>query len=495
MAGNSHPIYPASYGYAHTPQGYGPVQAPRPAAPSPVVGTPSYVPSRYAANGRVNGQANGNGVRRYAMGDGLETPADTGDQNAALVQSVINSAPMQEIIQGQQQTQQALQEIMQMLQSQQGGMGGQPGMGGDMGGAPQGGDIGGDEDGSLPPSDDMEGEPQPDGQQGAPDESARWMHEPHDTGTAQAHSGMPEQYGMGEGCDDEEPEQYGMDVLPNKYAQGFQQPPAHMMDESGNYTGMDNDDDQFLEGPPPRETPSHYGAYASATNGYIPSETSMNGNKRRFSRPAGGTQRPQQYSRTPSQYELYLRSIGGYRNPQTGTPAPMPSVVGQVAATDEAVRYSRLERTVKLQADQLREMTLDRVRYARAEHLRNLQLTHGIDMDVAEEVADTDALDDKAFAKHCDKIVKRYSRDHGVALSAVAPIRPAQGSDVKPAGAVANPNSGMPLEASMDSDTVKRYSRDLATTMMQLKPKHPDLDGQALEEKAREVLKVRYSRA
>lgn len=219
-------------------------------------------PQQYAQQGQP---------RRYGMMDdggpgatGSPNPIDAGgggdapdEATSRMVEAVLNSAPIQEIIQGSKQTQEQLGEIMQMLQSQQGGE--QPPAGGD---------------GSELPMDDQQGQPGPDDQEGGPDEQARWMHEKSaGPGTAEAEEGPPTKF-----MDDDENCQYEMD---------------------DDYGGQEADDEPNSSD----VTANQYGAFASSTNDQIPSNTGvrkMAGN-RQFSRTAGEPRK--------SQYDMYLESL------------------------------------------------------------------------------------------------------------------------------------------------------------------------------------------
>lgn len=368
--------------------------------PTPIRATPPYrvqvtngKPRRYAADGSDGGAPMGGG--------GGGDPQD--DQTAQLVQAVLQSAPIQEIVQGQKQSQEQMSEIMQMLQ-QMGGEGQEGKQPGPEGAAGAGLDGGAEDEGS------------PDG--APPQEEARWEHEgPPKRGTmADVEGGPADHYE-----DDDMPEQY-----------------------------MEMDDDEESSDVQPKK---YGGAYASSTNVSIPGENFMGGHRKppqRKSRSAGGNE-----SRTKSQWELYMESL---------------------SQGDDRVRYARLEQTVKHQQEQLREMALDRVKYARAEQLRTLQLTEGVDMDVAEELGATLHLDDAGFVKHMDKIKTRYRRDP----SAIEPVRLAQFTGLgSPGGSAPAPESRMNHEQRIC------YSRALAATMGKIKQREPQLNDQELMAKAR----------
>lgn len=405
--------------------------------------TPQYVTLPYRTNGSANG--NNSGPRRYAMGGMDGGAGDVPDEaTARMVEAVLQSAPIQELVQNGQQTKSQLDEIMQLLQSQQGGPADEQGGGGM---PPE--QMGGGEQGPPPEGGEEEGA-------GGPAEEARWMHEPHDGGTAEAHDGPPEQYMDGE---DEDPEQYAE----NGYG-------ASQYATDGDYT-MD-DDEESAAVKPHGEARRYDASYASADNDYIPSQYYKPraghmgghhggihpGSKRRHSRATaeGATQQhAQQPQRTKSQFDLYMESLRG---------------------GDEKVRYSRLEQMVKQQQEQLRELALDKRRYAREKALRDLQL-EGVEMEVAEEMERTLPLDDAQFAKEVAHIKVRFRRD----TTAIGVIRTTDFPS-------ANGQPPRPPEATMSHDEVVKYSRRLGDTMMQLKRKNPEVSDAELTAMARTQL-------
>lgn len=369
-------------------------------------------PTPYRATPPHRAPSTNGAPRRYAAGDGMDagdSPPD--DATAQVVQAVLQSAPIQELVQSNKQMASQMSELMQMVQSQGGG------------------------DGPTP--DDQDGDGQPDDQQpgvqgGGPSEEARWMHEPHEDTTAQASNGPPTQYED----DDEDMEQYAMgdDDCPTQYE-------------------IDDDDSGMDEQHQPRQ---YDAAFASSTNSYVPSETGkMNGHrngpgKRRMSRTVAGDATPTR----KSQWEQYVESLRG---------------------GDNRVRMAREQQEKEQMKAQLGELLMDKVKYARADQLRTLQLTEGIDMDVADEVVDTLHLDDAGFKKHVEKIKVRYKRD----ASVIQPIRLAGGT---------SPETGRgatPPEASMSHDEKIRYSRRLSEVMMEIKKDNPNIKDGDLMARAR----------
>ncbi len=113
---------------------------------------------------------------------------------------------------------------------------------------------------------------------------------------------------------------------------------------------------------------------------------------------------------------------------------------------------------------QIGELALERRQYSRAETLRTVQITEGIDMDVAEELTRTITMDDAAFTREVDHIKKRYKRD----VTAMQPVRLSDYAHAQGGG----PQS--PPEASMDHDSALKYSRRLAEGMMKFRRQKPD---------------------
>jgi len=364
--------------------------------------------------------------RRYAMGGGDSggpNPLDGGsaapdDATSQMVEAVLNSAPIQEIIQGSKQTQEQLGEIMQMLQSQQGGDQQQPPM-----------DDG--QQGMDDQDQDQSGPPPEGGDDEQPDEEARFQHEDSiNDGTARAKQGPPTQFE-----DDDENCHYEMD--------------------DDLYGGQEANDDMESSD----VTANQYGAYASASNVQIPSNTGarkMAGN-RQFSR-AGGTP-PRK-----SQYELYLESL---------------------REGDQAVRYARDQREKQQLAKEVQELKLHNVKMSRAEQLRTLQMTEGVIMDTAKELVRTLPLNDQQFQAELEHIKVHYRRDP----SGIQPFRLAEGA----APPVGRGTTQAPVASTLDDHNIKKYNQALGAEMIRYKRKKPDATDEELLAAAKPVVDAEFA--
>ena len=357
--------------------------------------------------------------RRYSVAN--EMPTDQGgaedEGTAKLVAAVLQSAPIQQLMQQSQ-------EILTLLQ----GGGGEPGQE-----APEG------QEGHEPPE-QAEGAP-PEAGEGteggsAPEQDERWIHE-----------GAPERYAY----EADEPPIHPLNR--QNHDPDENTPPGE--DDGGVHMCYGRSCKHPVHGGDHEgsalEHPKQYGAFPSSTNDYVPAPTDNSRHKSRKSN----------YSRADQVHQDYLTSL---------------------SKGDKAVRQSRqVSREAQLEA-RIRELEIDKIKYARGEQLRALQ-AQGYDLDVAEELQDTLALPEETFNKHLDKVKKRYQRDP----SGMSPIRVADRVGAPQVGARPSPTSRM------NDEQAKHYARAVGERAMIIRGSNPALSTEQAITQAKTELEAQLS--
>lgn len=362
--------------------------------------------------------------------DKSNSKSDTPDEGTAkMVAAVMESAPMKQL-------QEQLQEIMMLLQG--GGEHQEPD--GDEGAQPEGeGAPGMDDHEQQPPA---EGE-MPGGQGGAeaPGMGAGGEHG-QDQEERRFHEGPPVEYNY-EG-DDEESVNGGAGMHD-----------AHHMEDEAHYCYGSHCDHpchaHHIHGPAvehdehsehmPEHVTKHAASFASGTDGYIPNTVNTK----------------------PVKMSRYEATVNGY--------------LKQLEEGDKKVKLSREEKEraeLKARVDALEK---ERIQYSRGDKLRVLQFTEGVDLDVTQELKDTENLNEEQFSKHLDKIKVRYSRDP----SLIQPIRVTEEGAGKPSP-----------ESRMNDDQRKKYARDIATRAMSIRSANGTLTEDAALEQARKELEAKF---
>jgi hypothetical protein len=201
--------------------------------------------------------------------------------------------------------------------------------------------------------------------------------------------------------------------------------------------------------------PHQYGSFASSGNDYIPTNApGQAGMPKANSKVIGATkmsrngQQPTRNGSTNGNVQ-YQRSANG-----VGADDEFQQYLRQLEQGDQQVQQSKLEKEVADLRKVVGELKGDKVKYARADQLRILQTTTGVDLDVAEEVADTIHLSDDQFGKYIEKVKIRYQRDP----SKVELIRTTETGGPK--------NSP---ESRMSGDQVKQYARSIGARAAELR--------------------------